>query len=157
MYSFAWLSHTHLLRDIRERHRKALRASHSGCLSSVVTTQPGQDQQSNQSHHDGLESSQGSEVLEKKSTSSSSPKMVKSTYRSMPLDMEGSLQKIPCPDPQNLWLRRNHHSCDRAVSSHALKRDNYWVGLNQTHKPLKQRASSSGQSHGQRFKALWPV
>jgi len=77
-------------------------------------------------------------VLEKKTTSSSSPKMVKSTYRSMPPDMEGSLQKIPRSNPQNLWLRRNHHhSCDRAVSSHALKRDNYLGGPEPNKRALK--------------------
>lgn len=39
-YSFTWLSHTHLLGDTGDKHRKAPRASLSGCLSSVVTTKP---------------------------------------------------------------------------------------------------------------------
>ena len=119
----------------------------------------GQGPEIYQSHHDGLESSQGREELAKKTTTSLSPKAGKSTYRSTPPHMAVGLQKIPGPNPQNLWLRRHHHhSRGPTVLLHALKRDNRLGGPDLSTRALEaQGFLQRAETWPERFKALLPV
>lgn len=143
MYSFTRLSHTRLLGDTGDKHRKAPRAS-------LWLPEFSRDDQARgqttvyQSHHSGPESSRGREVLEKTTT-----------WFSLPTGA--------CPQPWKEASRRPHAPSLRTVaetesSPHALKRDNYLKGPDANTQALPAEGLHQlAQVWPERVKALLPV